>query len=198
MHRPTLITLGASMALVACSHDRVGSDAPQPDQAEASSVADDTPIDDGTHTARAALADGHVTRTELSEVDAELAESRERLAALEILDVGALIVAVPMGAQNCYGPCEDDPAGQAWMQAHTRQVDRFHDLVATAEELAQETTTTARWADAERAVQALAELEIVEIQSIHHESPNCYVGLCPGDPKRAAVLVALAESTRAR
>lgn len=193
MNRTTLPTLAAVAALAACSHDTAPPAVPPTPESEAP-----TDEDAAKPEPVAALADGHVSREELHKATDDLQQSLTRLVALEILDVGALIGTQPDGAMNCYGPCEDDPLAQAWMQEQVTKIDRFHDLVDTAEELSRATTTTATWAEAQEAVKALDGLQLVEIKGIHHESPNCYVANCPGDPKRAAVLVALAKSVRGR
>lgn len=197
MHSATITSIATLAAVFACSHDRATSAAPVVETTPTPvAVAPATPA--APRPAEAALVDGHITRDEFDAVSRELQSSLEQLAALKILDVGQLVAEQPTGAMNCYGPCEDDPATQAWMQEHARQVDRLHDLVDTAARVAAATRTTASWGEAQAAVRALSDLKIIEIEGIHHESPSCYVAHCPGDPKRAATLVALAKAARAR
>lgn len=199
MNRTTLPTLAAIAALAACTHDVSG--AAQPAAPTTSDSAKDAATPDADTDDRepvAALADGHVSRNELDAATHDLQQSLTRLVALEIIDVGALISDKPTGAMNCYGPCEDDPVGQAWMQEQVIKTDRFHALVDTAQELVRTTKTTATWAEAQAAVKDLDALQLVEIKAIHRESPSCDVGSCPGDPTRAAVLVALAKSVRGK
>lgn len=193
MNRTTFPTLAAVAALTACSHDTAQPATPGAPESEA---LDDEDADESEPVD--ALEDGHVSREELQMATDDLQNSLTRLVALEILDVGALVSTEPVGAQNCYGPCEDDPLAQAWMQEQVTKIDQFHELVDTAEELSRTVKTTATWAEAQEAVKALDALQLVEIKAIHHESPNCYVGHCPGDPRRAAVLVALAKSVRGK
>jgi len=195
MNRTTLPTLAAIAALAACTHDV--SDAAQP--AAPSAPEPETPHEDADEPEPvAALEDGHVSREELDTANRDLQQSLTRLVALEILDVGALISNEPTGAMNCYGPCENDPLAQAWMQEQVAKIDRFHELVDTAQQLVRTTSTTATWAEAQAAVKAINALQLVEIKAIHRESPSCDVGSCPGDPRRAAVLVALAKSVRGK
>lgn len=148
--------------------------------------------------APASLADGHVSRDEYEANSHDERNSLARLAELEILTAGALIVDAPEGSMNCYGPCEDDPVMQTWMATHARQVERLTTLVATAEELAAK-GTEAPYEEAQAALSALSALQIVEIGGMYRASDaNCYVGYCPGDPQRAGVIVALAERLSGR
>lgn len=201
MNAATITALAALATALACSHDRAPSEAPvadaSPAPADAAPVAAPVAADEPSPAA-AALADGRVTREEFDAVSAELHESLGRLASLQILEVGQLLAEQPSGAMNCYGPCDEDPATQAWMLEHARQVDRLHELVDTAERVAAASPPSATWDEAQAAVRELADLKIIEIESIHRESPSCELGQCPGDPARAATLVALANAARPR
>ena len=137
-----------------------------------------------------ALEDGHMDRAEHAETVNAVAQSLERLAELEILHVGALVVDAPEASMNCYGPCEDDPDDQAFMQEHARQAARLAALVEAAEGAA----AYAPAADPENvgaAVEALRALEIVEIHG--PQTGNCY-GPCPGDDATAGVIERLADT----
>jgi hypothetical protein len=160
MNRTTLPTLAAVAALAACSHDRTAA-------THAAQPADQTARDSATADESrpvAALADGHVSRDELDVATRDLQQSLTRLVALEIVDVGALVDNMPSGAMNCYGPCEDDPHAQAWMQDQVTKIDRFHALVDTTEELVRTKKATATSTEAQTAVKALVALQLVELE----------------------------------
>ena len=143
-----------------------------------------------------ALADGKVSYAEFQENDTAARDSIRQLAELEVLAVGDLIVDAPEGSQNCYGPCEDDATDQVWMQEHAWQVARLQALTEEAVALAQQ-APTANPMDRQASLDALNELEIIEIEGMfQHQPANCYVGFCTGDESRAGIIEALAEQTK--
>ncbi|MEZ4321908.1 MAG: hypothetical protein R3F61_30830 [Myxococcota bacterium] len=141
------------------------------------------------------LADGHVTYDEWSANTQAIADSMTRLAQLELLEVGQLIVDAPAGSQNCYGPCADDPVAQAWMQEHARQAARLEALVELAEQVA--SAPAEPTADVTEAVQALDALAIVEVSGPHYTSDgSCYVSVCPGDDEKRGRIEALSQAAQ--
>lgn len=145
MIRTTLPTLAALATLAGCARETHDTASPA-----ARTVS----------TPPAALADGHVSREELDAATDELRKSLTRLVALQISDVGGLISTAPEGAMNCYGPCEDDPAAQAWMQDQVVKIDRFHALVGDAEALVRADKSS----EAQATVKELVALQLVEIE----------------------------------
>lgn len=119
---------------------------------------------------------GAVTWDDWSANAASVDASLERLAALDIVAFGALIVDAPAASGNCYGPCPEDPNDQVWLQEHARQAGRLAGLVAAAEEAAQ-APELPYGTDVSASVEALNGLEIVEVTGVSMTT-NCY-GPCP-------------------
>lgn len=139
------------------------------------------------------LDDGNVTYMEYQATSTAVADSLARLDALQLLEVGAMVVDAPTGSQNCYGPCEDDPADQAWMQEHARQAARLDAFVSLAEEVAGSPAEPA--GDVTAAIAALDGLAIFESVVPHYVSDgSCYLSVCPGDDEKRGRIEALAEA----
>lgn len=144
--------------------------------------------------APASLDDGHVTYDEYQGSEATVQDSLRRLAALDVLTVGQLIVDAPSGSQNCYGPCEDDAVAQAWMQVHAVQAARLAALVDAAEAVADQGPAGDPSA-VDDDVDALRERQIVEIDGMREGPADrtvCYTDPCPDDAARAGVIAGLA------
>lgn len=134
---------------------------------------------------------GHIDRATFDTTAQGVEESLARLAGLELVTLGQLVVDAPAASHNCYGPCADDPADQAWMQEHARQADRLATLVELAETIAAQPAEPAD--DPQPALDALRGLRIVEIAGMDYATDGgCYVGFCPGDDERRGRVVELA------
>lgn len=133
------------------------------------------------------MSDGHVSYWEWTQLRTEVTEDLQRLAELDILEVGELIVDAPEGSSNCYGPCEEDPQDQVWMQAYAQQAARLDALADHAEATQPVPVETDDAIDVMRAdVEVLRALRIVELDSGFVEGSNCYVPMCgPEDEARA-------------
>lgn len=189
MKSSTLSALAAAAGL-ACAHtaarDPESAVSPAPKGPSDPAVLDPAALDEGAPPE-------HVTYDEYQQNEEEMRESLDALAALEVVTFGELLVDAPQGSFNCYGPCESDPVAQNWMITHARQVDRLSALVDLAEEVAQ-SAPDAAWEEGMDALRALDTLQILDFESLYREADaNCYVGLCPEDPHRAGVVVALVD-----
>jgi hypothetical protein len=119
-------------------------------------------------------------------------ENLARLKALQVFDVGALLVDAPEGAFSCYGPCPDykDAIAKAQQAADAR----LGRLVTVAEKAAKQPApagacdTSAINAN----VAALEALRIVHVAGLLVEapktSPSCYNQPCPGAEDAARVI----------
>ncbi len=141
---------------------------------------------------------------------ANVTESRqdlERLRALQVFDVGQLLLALPGEATSCYGPCpgwEDQIAAEV-----ARQLPRLDRLTRAAEQLRPLADPAAAPDAYELAadLQKLRDLDIVQVGellvSVPANEPNCYNLPCPGEQEkadlenrtRAAFVKLLADST---
>lgn len=201
MNLSLIAALATTSALVACHQDHHGAPpttaepmAVQQTKSAAAQPAAGTTQTRPSTVVEAALADGKVSRNEHNRVAAAASDALQRLQALKIVDVGALVVDAPQASFRCYGPCEGDPATDAWMLEHARQTRRLESMVAVASELRPgEPADVAGRLDA--ALVALRSLEIVEIAGVHIEAGRCY-GL--GCPEAVAATVALADAMAAR
>jgi hypothetical protein len=120
-------------------------------------------------------------------VEANLA----RLQALQVFDVGALILDLPDQATACYGlPCPADVTQSMLRAARARQAPRLARLTALAESAAASTEIApAAPADVAGDLQALRDLRVVEIgdliAAVPVAQPSCYNQPCPEDLARA-------------
>jgi hypothetical protein len=137
----------------------------------------------------------------------DAASDLERLAELNIIDMGRLVRDYPYGAMNCYGPCpgfEDEIA-----EADLRQAARLHELVEIADRAATVTLDVAECSVEviDQNLAALDSLDIVEVFGLVEEipvsSPYCYNLPCSGDIlaaeeincQRATALANIVEET---
>jgi hypothetical protein len=124
----------------------------------------------------------------LAAVDANLA----KLAALEIVAVGDLVVALPAGSMNCYGPCPED--AEAIAAARGAAALRLDALTTAAEAAVGLPNDPAACEPAaiEASLAALAALEIVEVHGMvvaePANNPMCYSLPCPEDVAAAEAL----------
>ncbi len=108
-----------------------------------------------------------------------------RLAALEVFEVGYLLVDAPEGAFNCYGPCPEFADEIAAAEAEAAE--RLADLVEVAEAAA--TSPPAAYACDESLVSAnldaLRSLQIITVgnlvQAVPENAAACYGLPCPDD-----------------
>src|SRR5258706_6922420 len=129
-------------------------------------------------------------RMSAAEVDASIQKSLERLRTLEIFSAERLVLDLPAEATACYGvPCNDQ-----WRKRDddegARQAPRLDQLAALAEAAQKDTSLAPRAAyDSEAAVQALASLQIVQVDSLVEaqpkNNPECYNLPCPSDREEA-------------
>ena len=138
-------------------------------------------------------------------IDADLGSLR----ALEVLEVGQLVMRLPAEATACYGlPCNEDDR-VLWTNERRTQATRLADLVDRALPAAERAGTTAPApSELDSALEALGALHIVEVGEMVRVVPannaECYSLPCPSDvaaaestnAHNAAVIVAIAASLR--
>lgn len=123
------------------------------------------------------------------ELSAAADEHLARLQALDLFEVGDLIVEAPPGSMNCYGPCpgfEDEIAA-----VQLEQEQRLAQLVDIAESTrAAESLDPNLHVGVDSHLEALASLQIVAVGEMMVSeaapSPYCYNLVCPGDEERVA------------
>ncbi len=107
-------------------------------------------------------------------------ENLARLAALDVFEVGQLIVEEPASASNCYGPCEgyEEDLAKAEAAAAARLA-KFTDRAVKAEAAGESEV------DPDADLAALRALEVVEIGALLHAEPKnnkqCYHLPCAWD-----------------
>ncbi len=126
-----------------------------------------------------------------TKVEASIQQSLDRLRALQVIEVGNLVLNLPAEATSCYGvPC----AGSAWIQPYrdeqARQAPRLEKLAVLAEEtMHNQYLTPHDKSEAEAAIQALNALQIVSVGALITVQPNnsleCYNLPCPSDIQAA-------------
>jgi hypothetical protein len=118
------------------------------------------------------------------QVEQSVQHSLARLRALQIVEVGDLVLDLPAEAQACYGVC---PGWEERYQAErARQAARAERLASLAEAAAADSALAPReWSEAAVALQALAGLQIVEVSGLVEakpaNNPECYYQPCPAD-----------------
>jgi hypothetical protein len=186
-NKAVLLTVGALGSLTACAGTPSGQTIDPP----ATTSGGDTggPVDPG------AAAEN---------VDENLA----RLHALDVFEVGALVVHYPEGSMNCYGPCPGFEA--AIEQAKTDAAGRLQKLADTAEAAAAQphAGSACEKAAIDANIAALKALEIVGVGALIEEqpknNPSCYNLPCQEDIEaakavtcaRADKLAAIVEKTK--
>ena len=127
---------------------------------------------------------GHPAETALDRVDANLA----RLRALDVVEVGDLIVELPEEATNCYGPCPGSEA--AIQQAELAAAERLEEFVDVAEAASGVPNSYLCIELVDENIAALQGLAIVEvlgmIETVPQNNPQCYNLPCQEDIDAAA------------
>jgi hypothetical protein len=115
----------------------------------------------------------------------------ERLRALQVVEVGQLVLDLPAAATACYGiPCPGSSLWPTYDAEKARQAGRLDQLVTLANVAAHNQYLTPHQAsEADAAVQALAGLQIVEVSGLVEakpaNNPSCYNLPCPADQAAA-------------
>lgn len=144
-----------------------------------------------------------------AELEAGIAADLDALRALDVVEVGGLVMRLPTEATACYGlPCNDADRAR-WTAERQAQAARLAELAAQATDAAEDAAATAPPpAEVEAAVAALRDLQIVEVGALIHaepaSQPECYNLPCPSDvaaaeaanARRAAAVVAIAARVR--
>jgi len=123
----------------------------------------------------------------VQDIDANLS----RLAALDVFEVGDLVLVAPEGAFNCYGPC---PGYENWEdEARLEAAARLGEFTAAAERAAVDPEDYAQH-EIEASLESLRNLQLVEIgdmiQSVAPpNSANAYSA-----PNEEDILTAMAEN----
>ena len=118
------------------------------------------------------------------QVEQAVQHSLARLRALQIVEVGDLVLDLPAEAQACYGVCPGWE--QRYRAERARQAARAERLASLAEGAAADGSLAPReWSEAGVALQALAGLQIVQVSGLIEvkpaSNPQCYYQPCPGD-----------------
>jgi hypothetical protein len=127
----------------------------------------------------------------VAEVDASITQSFDRLRALQVFSSERLVMNLPAEATACYGaPCDKEKWQPAIDAERARQAPRLSKLADLTEAATRDASLTPRAIyDSELAVQALAALQIVEVDSLVQVQPqnnaDCYNLPCPSDQKEA-------------
>lgn len=129
-------------------------------------------------------------------------ENLARLRALDVFEVGDLIVDYPEGSMNCYGPCPGSEAGIEKAKADAAA--KLAKLADAAESAVKQMNAAGKCdaASVNAHIAALEALKIVHVVGLIQEQPradrNCYVGHCPEDRAcaRADKLAAIAQKAR--
>jgi hypothetical protein len=117
-------------------------------------------------------------------VEASIEQSLARINALQIVEIGRLVVDLPAEASSCYGPC---PGWEPKIQAErARQAPRAEKLASIAERVAADSAPApSEVPAAETARKALADLAIVEVGKLVEvkpaNNPQCYNLPCASD-----------------
>jgi hypothetical protein len=121
-----------------------------------------------------------------AEVSASLEKSFDRLNALQVFPAYQLVLNLPAEATACYGvPC-DSKWQAAYDDERARQAPRLAKLADLTEKVVNDKSLTPQQIyDSEAAVKALADLQIVTIESLVQvapkNNPECYNLPCPSD-----------------
>jgi hypothetical protein len=119
-------------------------------------------------------------------VDASITQSFDRLRALQILDVGNLVLNLPPEATACYGPCLNSPWRQPYLDERARQAPRLATLADAFEQANHDAyLQPAPMSEANAAIQSLTSLKVIEvggiIQAKPANNPQCYNLPCQSD-----------------
>jgi hypothetical protein len=121
------------------------------------------------------------------EVDASITQTFDRLRALQILDVGNLVLNLPAEATACYGvPCLNSPWQQPYLDERARQAPRLATLADAFEQANRDAyLQPAPMSEANAAIQSLSSLKVIEvggvIQAQPANNPQCYNLPCQSD-----------------
>jgi len=103
-------------------------------------------------------------------VEQSIQQSLDRLRALQTVEVRDLVDDLPAEARACYGLCEGWE--ERYQAERARQAPRVARLATLAEAAAADTSLAPRsFAEADAALQALAELEVVEVSGLVEVKP---------------------------
>ena len=123
-------------------------------------------------------------------------ENLARLNAIGVVEVGDLIVAEPVEAYNCYGPCVSEEELEVLRaEAKAEAAEKLADLADAAEAATQQPGEATFDEEAVAAdVARLADLELVEVlrfvEEVPENNPNCYNLPCPEDEAAAEAITA--------
>jgi hypothetical protein len=126
-----------------------------------------------------------------AELQVDVQDHLARLRALQIVEVGQLVMQLPNQATACYGlPCSADTTAETVDRALRVQAPRLARLTDLAEESARASTVTGDTGHATADLAALRRLSIVELGGLLAVTPqtstSCYNLVCPDDAERAA------------
>jgi hypothetical protein len=125
-----------------------------------------------------------------AEALARVDENLERLRALQVFEVGEMIVDLPAEASNCYGPCPGSEAAIA--AANEAAALRLDEVVAVAEVAVDEPGSYLCTELVDENLELLRALEVVEvlgmIQAVPQNNPQCYNLPCQSDIDAAAAV----------
>jgi hypothetical protein len=125
-----------------------------------------------------------------AEVSASLEKSFDRLNALQVFPAYQLVLNLPAEATACYGvPC-DSKWQKPYDDERARQAPRLAKLADIAEAVVNEKSLAPQPIyDSDAAVKALADLQIVTVDSLIQvapaNNPECYNLPCPSDQQAA-------------
>src|SRR5437016_693390 len=130
--------------------------------------------------------------TNPAQVSAWIEQSLDRFRALQIVEVGELVINLPSEATACYGvPCP----GSAWVgpyrEERARQAERLSRLADMAETAASDKYLSPRpMTEADAAIQSLSSLQVIRVAGLveakPQNNPDCYNLPCPSDVQAAA------------
>jgi hypothetical protein len=126
-----------------------------------------------------------------AQVNASITQSIDRLRALQIFDVGPLILNLPAEATACYNlPCPGSGWEQAYDDERARQAPRLAKLADIAEGVAKNASASVGDpGQAAAAAQAISGLRIIEVSALIQvqpaNNPDCYNLPCPSDVQAA-------------
>jgi hypothetical protein len=134
----------------------------------------------GTHAAPATASDSKA-------VDESITQSFDRLRALQIIDVGQLVLNLPAEATSCYGvPCPNSPWQQPYVDERARQAPRLATLADVFEQASRDVyLQPAPMSQADAAIQSLTALQVIAVGGIVQaqpaNNPQCYNLPCQSD-----------------
>jgi hypothetical protein len=119
---------------------------------------------------------------------AQIDQNLARLQALDVFQVGQLVVAEPASAGSCYGPCPG--AAEAIAAAKSKSAVRLAELADAAETaVASPASAACEQSSIDANLAALSALQIVGVNGLvvtqPANNPQCYNLPCPADVKAA-------------